>query len=158
MTAVRGAAELARQRTCLGGTECQHEGGESKSSAGIWQHNPKRPYARLLLNFVLCCALELRVSCALASLRCARAPYIPARSHAEYSLDRSDSKEFLGCFFSFAGSPKYRLRAPGRRVCPLAVAIGGGVAPQWSLVQALIRRLRSVVAVCAASLPEMLLP
>ena len=39
MTAVRGAAELARQRTCLGGTESQHESGESKSSAGIWQHN-----------------------------------------------------------------------------------------------------------------------
>ena len=90
-------------------------------------HKPKRPYARLLLKSVLCCALELRVSCALASLRCARAPYIPARSHAEHSLDRSDSKEFLGCFFSFAGSPKHRLRAPGRRDCPLAVAIGGGV-------------------------------
>jgi len=47
----------------------------------------------------------------------------------EFSLDRSDSEEFLGCFFSFAGSPKHQLRAPGRRVCPLAVAIGGGVAP-----------------------------
>ena len=76
----------------------------------------------------------------------------------EYSLDRSHTEEFLECFLPFAGSQTHRLRAPGRRVCPLAVAIGGGVAPQWSLVQALIRRLRSVVAVCAASLPEMLLP
>jgi hypothetical protein len=64
----------------------------------------------------------------------------------------------LGCFFSFAVSPKHQLRAPGRQVCPSAVAIGGGVAPQWSPVQALIRRLRYVVALCAASLPENLLP
>ena len=33
--------ELARQPTCLGGTECQHEGGESKSSAG--STNPSEP-------------------------------------------------------------------------------------------------------------------
>ena len=76
----------------------------------------------------------------------------------EFSLDRSDSEEFLACFFSFTGSSKHQLRAPGRRVCPLAVAIGGGVAPQWSPVQALIHRLHSVVALCAASLPEKLLP
>ena len=72
--------------------------------------------------------------------------------------DPSDSSEFLGCFFSFVGSPMHQLRAPGRRVYPLAAPIGGGVAPQWSPVQALIRRLRSVVALCAASLPEKLLP
>jgi hypothetical protein len=39
VTAVRGAAELARQPTCLGGTECQHEGGESKSSASSTNTN-----------------------------------------------------------------------------------------------------------------------
>ncbi len=76
----------------------------------------------------------------------------------ELFLDRSDSEEFLGCFFSFVVSPKHQLRAPRRRVCPSAVAIGGGVAPQWSPVQALIRRLRYVVALCAASPPEKLLP
>jgi hypothetical protein len=32
---------------------------------------------------------------------------------------RSDSEEFLGCFFSSAGSPKHRNWAPGRRVCPV---------------------------------------
>jgi hypothetical protein len=68
--------------------------------------------------------------------------------------DPSDSDKFLCCFFSFAGSLAHQLRAPGRRVCPLAVPIGGGVAPQWSPVQASIRRLRSVVAMCAASLPR----
>ena len=75
----------------------------------------------------------------------------------EFSLDRSDIEEFFGCFFFFAGSPKHQLRAPGRRVCPLAVAIGGWVAPLWSLAHAVIRGLRLVVARCAASLPEKLL-
>jgi hypothetical protein len=42
----------------------------------------------------------------------------------EFVLFRSDSEEFLGCFFSFAGSPKHRLWAPGRRDCPFR--LGGG--------------------------------
>ena len=76
----------------------------------------------------------------------------------EFLLFRSDSEEFLGVFFSFAGSPKHQLRAPGRRDCPLAVAIGGGVALLWSLAHAVIRGLRPAAARCAASLPEKLLP
>ena len=40
-------------------------------------------------------------------------------------LYRSDSEEFLGCFFSSAGSPKHRLWAPGRRVSPLACVARG---------------------------------
>ena len=76
----------------------------------------------------------------------------------EFFFDRSDSEEFLGCFFSFAGSPKHQLWAPGRRVCPLAVAIGGWVVPLRSLAHAVIRGLRLVVARCAASLPEKPLP
>ena len=75
----------------------------------------------------------------------------------EFSLDRSDSEEFLGYFFSFAGSPKYQLWAPGRRDCPLAVVIGGWVAPLWSLAHAVIRGLRLAAARCVASLPEKLL-
>ena len=76
----------------------------------------------------------------------------------EFVLFRSDSEEFLGCFFSFAGSPKHRLWASGRRDCPLAVAIGGWVAPLWSLAHAVIRGLRLAAARCVASLPEKLLP
>ncbi len=76
----------------------------------------------------------------------------------EFFCDRSDSEEFLGCFFSFAGSPKHQLWAPGRRVCPLAVAFGGCVAPLWSLAYAVIRGLRLVAARCAAPLPGELLP
>jgi hypothetical protein len=46
-----------------------------------------------------------------------------------------------------------------RDVAPRAlVAIGGWVAPLWSLAHAVIRGLRLAAARCAASLPEKLLP
>ena len=51
----------------------------------------------------------------------------------EFAFDRSDSEEFLGCFFSSAGSPKHRDWAPGRRVCPLAVIVAGAVLPLGKL-------------------------
>ena len=57
----------------------------------------------------------------------------------EFAFDRSYSEEFLGCFFSSAGSPKHRDWAPGRRVCPLAWPLLELRCLWVSLAQAVIR-------------------
>jgi hypothetical protein len=69
----------------------------------------------------------------------------------EFSLDRSDSEEFLGCFFSFAGSPKHQLWAPGRRVCPLACVARVWLGSSVCVAQAVIRDYRPAADLCLAS-------
>ena len=76
----------------------------------------------------------------------------------EFALYRSYSEEFLGCFFSSAGSPKHRDWAPGRRVCPLAIAIAGAVLPLGKLGASGDSRLRLMAAPVAPSRCKKLLP
>ena len=76
----------------------------------------------------------------------------------EFAFDRSDSEEFLGCFFSSAGSPKHRDWAPGRRVCPLAVIVAGAVLPLGKLGASGDLRLRPMAALVVPSRCEKLLP
>jgi hypothetical protein len=64
--------------------------------------------------------------------------------------DRPDSEEFLGCFFSFAGSPKHRDWAPGRRVCPMAVALVRNVSLLWKLSVGGDSQVRPVAAIVAS--------
>jgi len=69
----------------------------------------------------------------------------------EFAFDRSNSEEFLGCFFSSAGSPKHRDWAPGRRVCPLAMAIAGAALSLGELGASGDSRLRLMAAPVAPS-------
>ena len=150
------------ERTCRASDElCASDRGESSASGS----NPDDPEPDLLKGESCggvkrgAAAARLRACVARARRTCVPTGefLLMPWGRREFSWFRSDSEEFLGCFFSFAGSPKHRLWAPGRRDCPLAVAIGGWVAPLWSLAHAVIRGLRLVVARCAASLPEKLL-
>ena len=76
----------------------------------------------------------------------------------EFAFDRSYSEEFLGCFFSSAGSPKHHEWAPGRRVCPLALTIAGAVLPLGKLGASGDSRLRLMAAPVVPSRCEKLLP
>jgi hypothetical protein len=76
----------------------------------------------------------------------------------EFALDQSYSEEFLGCFFSSAGFPKHHDWAPGRRVCPLAIAIAGAVLPLGKLGASGDSQLRLMAAPVAPSRRKKLLP
>ena len=76
----------------------------------------------------------------------------------EFAFDRSNSEEFLGCFFSSAGSPKHRCWAPGRRVCPLVMAIVGAVMLRREPGACGDSRVRLAAALSASSRCEKLLP